>query len=50
MEKCARPNCNCLAGENKTIVEGKVYCCEHCANHCTDETRTCEPCDCEKAG
>nr|WP_090399470.1 hypothetical protein [Natribacillus halophilus] len=50
MEKCARPSCNCLAGDNKTIVEGKVYCCEYCANgnHCTDETCTCEPCDAKK--
>nr|WP_081464527.1 metallothionein [Sporosarcina newyorkensis] len=49
MEKCARPNCNCLVGNNKVEVDGKVYCCEICAKNCTDETCNCQSCDCEKA-
>ncbi|WP_324661466.1 metallothionein [Bacillus pacificus] len=34
MEKCARSNCNCLIGENKVEVDGKVYCNQECADHC----------------
>ena len=26
MEKCARPNCNCVLGETKVEEAGKVYC------------------------
>ncbi len=49
MEKCARPNCNCLVGENKVEVEGKVYCSQECANNCTDEKCVCQSCSCDKA-
>ena len=30
MEKCARPNCNCLLGETKVEEAGKVYCSQEC--------------------
>ena len=46
MEKCERPSCNHVVGENKVVIEGKTYCCEFCAHHCTDEH--CE-CDCATA-
>ena len=42
MEKCVRPSCNCLIGENKVEVEGKVYCSQECVDNCTDEVCTLE--------
>lgn len=49
MEKCARSNCNCLIGENKVEVDGKVYCNQECADHGTDEVCECKDCSCATA-
>ncbi|MEG7819329.1 metallothionein [Bacillus paranthracis] len=49
MEKCARSNCNCLIGENKVEVDGKVYCNQECADNCTDEVCGCKDCSCATA-
>ena len=46
MEKCARPNCNCLLGETKVEEAGKVYCSQECVDNCTDEVCECKDCSC----
>ena len=49
MEKCARPNCNCVLGETKVEEAGKVYCSQECVDNCTDEVCECKDCSCATA-
>ncbi|WP_235991544.1 hypothetical protein [Facklamia lactis] len=46
MTKCVRPSCDHELGPDQVEVDGKVYCCQACVDHCTDEECVREECKC----